>query len=87
MHRSPRFTLSETGSKTSMVMLFLDTVLIGPVGVITRLLPNWLGWAESANQLLLIFMCHYVCVRGLMHVGEFVIIFTKRTEKWEDERF
>lgn len=30
----------------SMVLLFLDTVLIGPVGMVTRSLPNWLGWAE-----------------------------------------
>lgn len=32
--------------KTSMVMLFLDTELIGPVGMVTRSLLNSLGWVE-----------------------------------------
>lgn len=36
---------SAIATKTIMVMLFLEMVLIGPVGMVTRSLLNWLGWA------------------------------------------
>lgn len=41
---------SAIGTKTIIVMLFIEMVLIGPVGMVTRSLLNWLGWAECRTN-------------------------------------
>lgn len=45
------------GSKTIMATLFLDMVLIGPRGMVTRSLPNWLGRAQTQAPLFYLNEC------------------------------
>lgn len=55
-----------------MVMLFLDIVLIGPVGMVTCSLPNVLGWAECRTSLLLLFLCMNAWVHACRRVCDYV---------------
>lgn len=67
-----------------MAVLFLVKVLIGPVGMVTRTLLNYLGWAESRSNSFS-FLCLYsVCRCGLMPMGEFVIMLLREEEKGEN---
>lgn len=68
-----------------MVMLFLDMVLIGPVGMVTRSLPNWLGWAECrTNSFWFLCMHAWVNACGRVCVCGYVIA---RTEKGGEGNF